>query len=139
MKKNYNYYKNICNLINKNYILLLCNFNNIKNIILKYLKKNINCKFLHCNNIFIYKYFNIKIKQNINIVILKYNDIKFENILKEIYYYLNISPIYYIKKNLILNNLPLNILNLSKINLISKLIEIIKNNLLNFIKILKKI
>ncbi|AFP83837.1 putative ribosomal protein L10 [Candidatus Carsonella ruddii CS isolate Thao2000] len=139
MKKKFNNYINICNLLNKNYILLLCNFNKIKNIILKYLKKNINCKFLHSNNIYLYKHFNIKIKNCIDIIILKYNDKEFETTLKKIHYYLNIQPFFYIKKNLLLKNLPINILNLSQNNLISKFIEIIKQNILNFITILKKI
>ncbi|MFI4913433.1 MAG: hypothetical protein ACH6QR_00265 [Candidatus Carsonella ruddii] len=136
MKKNYNKFKNLKKILNNNYIIISLNLLNIKvsyiNLILKKIKFRII--FVNKKNL---TFFNIKNYNFLNFIIIKNNFFLIKKIIL-ILNNINIKPLFYITKNFIINNIPVEFSKLSKENLILKFNNFLKFKFLLLIKILKK-
>ncbi|MGK2912820.1 MAG: hypothetical protein ACSLEI_00970 [Candidatus Carsonella ruddii] len=136
MKKNYNKFKNLKKILNNNYIIISINLLKIKTSYINLLLKKIKFKIIFVNKK-ILMFFNIKNYNFLNFIIIKNNFLLIKKIIL-ILNKINIKPIFYISKNCLINNIPIEFSKLSKENLILKFNNFLKFKFLILIKLLKQ-
>ncbi|MFI4883682.1 MAG: hypothetical protein ACH6QQ_00515 [Candidatus Carsonella ruddii] len=136
MKKEYNKFKNLKKILKNNYIIISLNLLNIKISYINLILKKINFKIIFVNKK-ILTFFNIKEYNFLNFIIIKNNFFLIKKIIL-ILNKINIDPIFFISKNCFVNNIPIELLKLSKENLLLKFNNFLKFKFLLLIKILKK-
>ncbi|MGK2931140.1 MAG: hypothetical protein ACSLEG_00920 [Candidatus Carsonella ruddii] len=135
MKKNYNKFKNLKKILNNNYIIISVSLLKIKISYINLILKKIKFKIIFINKK-ILMFFNIKNYNFLNFIIIKNNFLLIKQIVL-VLNKINIKPLFYITKNCIINNIPIEISKLSKENLILKFNNFLKSKFLKLIKTLK--